>query len=80
MLNSNVLNDSEFVQILKDLTIDPDELSSKKRKVISAKDSRASSTGIGAVGIVFIALIFSILVLFDLTRTCRHHSLCKDNA
>lgn len=53
------------------LTVDKKALSSMHRKLNCAQDSRLSSKGIGATGLVILLAIIGIIVLMDLTKVLR---------
>ena len=66
MKNMTVAETFEAVkQLQKDLLVDKAELSSFKRKKISAADERSSSKGIGALGIVTLIGVLCMLLISD---------------
>lgn len=53
------------------LTVDKKVLSSTYRKLTCANDSRLSSKGIGATGLMVLIAIFGIIILMDITKLFR---------
>ena len=61
-----------------ELKVQNTKLSSYKRKKISAPDDRKSSNTIGYFGIAFIATVFGLLVIADVTKLIRFiHGVCS---
>ncbi|XP_059148777.1 uncharacterized protein LOC131936004 isoform X2 [Physella acuta] len=54
-------------QLEKELTVDKDLTSASTRTKVSQPDSRPSAKSIGAVGVVFIALVFGTIVVLDIS-------------
>ncbi|KAK3101286.1 hypothetical protein FSP39_002408 [Pinctada imbricata] len=64
--------------IRKVLTIDKSNLSSTKRRKISASDDRKSARGIGFVGLTILCIVMGLIVLMDLPLLLSHVTiLCR---
>ena len=66
-------------QIKQELMVDKSELSSTKRKKISAPDERPSSRGLGALGIVVLISILCMLIIGDAHAFGRDFTNCLRN-
>lgn len=64
---------AEKIEILKqELTINKDETSKNKRKLISAPDERPSARNLGAFGLSVLVLVPVCIILIDISSICRH--------
>lgn len=69
---SSLLNALQVdLDFIEDLKVSTEDLSSEKRKKISASDPRASSTVIGSFGVVILVTVTSAIVMLDLTPPRR---------
>ena len=66
---SNSLNVLEIAEeISQNLTIDVKSTSAYQRKLISVKDNRPSSAAVGWLGIFFISIPLSLMLLSDIAK------------
>ncbi|XP_033724559.1 integumentary mucin C.1-like [Pecten maximus] len=66
MINTSLINLQEEIEKLKDLlTVKKSTTSLYKRKFISVKDDRVSSTSIGYVGVTLLILSFGTIIVLD---------------
>lgn len=66
----------EKIEILKqELTIDKEQTSKNKRKLISATDERPSARNLGAFGLAVLVLVPVCIVLIDLSSLFQHFKL-----
>ncbi|XP_045177087.2 uncharacterized protein LOC123537437 [Mercenaria mercenaria] len=68
-----------FEELIADLTLDADTLSSNTRKYVSASDDRASAATLGTVGIVIIVSTVSFIVYMDSARLVQEASKIRKN-
>ncbi|KAK7498651.1 hypothetical protein BaRGS_00010028 [Batillaria attramentaria] len=66
-------------EVKKELVVPKDTLSATVRKKVSAPDERQSSTGIGALGVAMMAVVFGGLILMDLTTVFAHVKMAAGN-
>ncbi|KAL4226650.1 hypothetical protein ACF0H5_014631 [Mactra antiquata] len=62
------LHHPQFIQLLKEMTVVKSETVVNKRKLISAEDHRTSAKTTGSLGIVFMCVLISVMVLMDLSH------------
>ena len=62
----------EIEEIKKELTLDAKSLSSYQRTKTSASDSRPSSSAIGAVAIIILTLVVSLIIFADSPYILKH--------
>ena len=60
--------EEEIQELVKNLTVDPTQTSKYQNSFKSAKDSRPSSTAVGAVGVIFISIPLAVVVILDMPR------------
>jgi hypothetical protein len=68
-----------FEELIADLTLDADTLSSNTRRYKSATDNRASATTLGTVGIVIIVSCISFIVYLDSATLILEATKIKKN-
>ena len=60
--------DDEIREIVKNLTVEPESTLAYQSQFQSAQDSRPSSRIVGSVGVVFIAVPLTLIIISDLPR------------
>ena len=68
-----------FEELIADLTLDADTLSSNTRKYNSATDNRASAATLGTLGIALIISVISFIVYLDSARLVLEATKIKKN-
>ena len=64
-------------EISQNLTIDAKSTSKSRRKLVSVYDSRPTSRAVGCLGIVFISVPISLMLLSDLKKICMDFGYYK---
>lgn len=67
-INNTKAIEESIEKLKKELTISPTNTSAHRRKFISVLDTRPSVAAIGYVGLIFLIIPFSLILVIDFTR------------